>query len=64
MTKAFSAGFLSHRPLGAAATGGVEATSYKQCRAACSVGQCPRARTARHDRAFNDSIAFVEQITV
>jgi hypothetical protein len=32
-------------------------------RAACSVGQCHRARTGRRYRAFNDALAFVEQIT-
>jgi hypothetical protein len=29
----------------------------------CSLGKCPRARTARRNRALRDSIAFVEQIT-
>lgn len=31
--------------------------------AACSLGKCLRALTARRLRAFSDSIALVEQIT-
>ena len=38
-------------------------TRYKHFRAACSVGKCPRARTARRYRALSDSIALVEKIT-
>ena len=32
--------------------------------AACSFGKCPRARTALRIRAFTDSIALVEQMTL
>jgi hypothetical protein len=36
---------------------------YTHFRAACSVGKCPWAFTARRMRALTNSIAFVEQIT-
>src|SRR5208282_1643067 len=36
---------------------------YRHFIAACSVGKCPRALTARRSRALMDSIAFVVQIT-
>lgn len=36
---------------------------WMHLRAACSLGKCPRARTARRMRAFTLSMALVEQMT-
>lgn len=38
-------------------------TRYRHFNAASSFGKWPRAVMARRYRAFNDSIAFVEQMT-
>ena len=64
--KALRAGFqrVIHRacprPLGSSE----RVTRYSVFIAACSVGKCPLALTARRYRAFRDSIAFVEQSTL
>ena len=38
-------------------------TRYRHFNAACSLGKCPRARTARRYLALMDSMALVVQIT-
>ena len=66
MAKALSTGFqrIVHRARPAPVGSRLRVTRYRHFNAACSVGKCPRARTARRYRAFNDSMVFVEQITV
>jgi hypothetical protein len=61
MAKAFRAGFqrMAHRVLPVPVGSGDRVTRYKHFKAACSVGKWPRALTARRQRAFSDSIAFV-----
>lgn len=64
MAKALSAGF--HRfihleaplPVGSR----LRTTRYKHLRAACSLGKWPRARVARRNLAWIDSIAFVDRV--
>jgi hypothetical protein len=66
MSKAFRAAFhrFVHRwrpfPVGSR----LLIARYRHFMAAASVGKCPRAFTARRNRALIDSIAFVVQITV
>ncbi len=66
MAKAFKAGFhlVTHRacprPLGSRD----RTTRYRVLVAACSVGKCPLALTARRNLAFRLSIALVEHKTV
>ncbi len=65
MANALRAGFqrIVQRARPAPVGSRLRVTRYKHFRAACSVGKCPRARTARRYRALSDSIALVEQIT-
>src|SRR5688572_9555113 len=39
-------------------------TKYKHFSAACSLGKCPRARTARRYGALSDLIPLIEKITL
>jgi hypothetical protein len=65
MANALNAGFqpMVHRRLPTPAWPRGSGHQTWDFRAACSVGQCHRARTGRRYRAFNDALAFVEQIT-
>jgi hypothetical protein len=55
----------THGPSSSADAGLVKGTGHQtwDFRAACSVGKCHRARTARRYREFTDLLTLVEQIT-
>ncbi len=63
MAKAFNAGFqrIVHRVLPVPVGSRDRVTRYRHFSAACSLGKCPRALTARRMRALTDSIALVVQ---
>src|SRR4029450_3100472 len=61
MAKASMTGFqrIVHRVRPVPVGSRLRVTRYRHLSAACSVGKCPRARTARRERAFRLSVAFV-----
>ena len=60
--KSYASGRVAQRVRPVPVGSRLRVTRYRHFNAACSLGKCPRARTARRYRTFNDSIAFVEQI--
>ena len=61
MANAFKAGFhrMAHRVCPVHLGSSDRTTRYRVFMADCSLGKCPRARTARRNRALSDSIALV-----